>query len=136
GPSGRRVRLCVDTERQRNTERDRNEHGSCGPRRHGTRRCSRRRRQRVTPTRAHLPAARLSTGRMRGVRPSLTSLDRRILGLAVPALGALIVEPLYNVTDTAIVGHLGRGPLGGLALAAAVLNLLGWTAAFLQMATT
>jgi putative MATE family efflux protein len=63
-------------------------------------------------------------------------LDRRILGLAVPALGALIVEPLYNVTDTAIVGHLGKGPLGGLALAAAVLNLLGWTSAFLQMATT
>ena len=63
-------------------------------------------------------------------------MDRRILGLAVPALGALIVEPLYNVTDTAIVGHLGRGPLGGLALAAAVLNLLGWTSAFLQMATT
>ena len=63
-------------------------------------------------------------------------MDRRILGLAVPALGALIVEPLYNVTDTAIVGHLGRGPLGGLALAATVLNLLGWTFAFLQMATT
>ena len=70
------------------------------------------------------------------VRPSLTTMDRRILGLAVPALGALIVEPLYNVTDTAIVGHLGRGPLGGLALAATVLNLLGWTFAFLQMATT
>src|SRR5437764_11865762 len=63
-------------------------------------------------------------------------MDRRILGLAVPALGALIVEPLYNVTDTAIVGHLGRGQLGGLALAATVLNLLGWTSAFLQMATT
>jgi len=70
------------------------------------------------------------------VRLALTSLDRRILGLAVPALGALIVEPLYNVTDTAIVGHLGKAPLGGLALAAAVLNLLGWTSAFLQMATT
>ena len=70
------------------------------------------------------------------MRPRLTAMDRRILGLAVPALGALIVEPLYNVTDTAIVGHLGRGPLGGLALAATVLNLLGWTFAFLQMATT
>ena len=70
------------------------------------------------------------------MRLALTSLDRRILGLAVPALGALIVEPLYNVTDTAIVGHLGKAPLGGLALAAAVLNLLGWTSAFLQMATT
>jgi putative MATE family efflux protein len=66
----------------------------------------------------------------------LSTLDRRIIGLAVPALGALIVEPLYNLTDTAIVGHLGRSPLGGLALATSVLNLLGWTSAFLQMATT
>src|SRR5438067_1669395 len=73
---------------------------------------------------------------MRTGRRGLAAKDRRILALAVPALGALIVEPLYNVTDTAIVGHLGRGPLGGLALAATVLNLLGWTSAFLQMATT
>jgi putative MATE family efflux protein len=70
------------------------------------------------------------------MRAVATPMDRRILALAVPALGALIVEPLYNVTDTAIVGHLGRSPLGGLALAATVLNLLGWTFAFLQMATT
>ena len=69
-------------------------------------------------------------------RLRITALDRRIVGLAVPALGALIVEPLYNLTDTAIVGHLGRAQLGGLALATTVLNLLGWTSAFLQMATT
>jgi putative MATE family efflux protein len=70
------------------------------------------------------------------MRRLLTTTDRRILGLAVPALGSLIVEPLYNLTDTAIVGHLGRAPLGGLALAATVLNLLGWTFGFLQMTTT
>src|SRR3954449_4878394 len=66
----------------------------------------------------------------------LTTLDRRIVALAIPALGALIVEPLYTITDTAIVGHLGRAQLGGLALAMTVLNLVGWTAAFLEMATT
>src|SRR4051812_22141046 len=66
----------------------------------------------------------------------LTTLDRRIVGLAIPALGALIVEPLYTLTDTAIVGHLGRAQLGGLALATTVLNLVGWTAAFIEMATT
>src|SRR5206468_6036221 len=66
----------------------------------------------------------------------LSPLDRRIIALAIPALGALIVEPLYTLTDTAIVGHLGRAPLGGLALATTVLNLIGWTAAFLEMATT
>jgi putative MATE family efflux protein len=65
----------------------------------------------------------------------LTTLDRRIIALAIPALGALIVEPLYTITDTAIVGHLGRAQLGGLALATTVLNLVGWTAAFLEMAT-
>ena len=66
----------------------------------------------------------------------LTDVDRRIVGLAVPALATLVVLPLYNITDTAIVGHLGRAPLGGLALASTVLNLIGWTSAFLQMATT
>jgi putative MATE family efflux protein len=66
----------------------------------------------------------------------LSPLDRRIIALAIPALGALIVEPLYTLTDTAIVGHLGRAPLGGLALATTVLNLVGWTSAFLEMATT
>ena len=66
----------------------------------------------------------------------LTPLDRRILALAIPALGSLIVEPLYTLTDTAIVGHLGRAQLGGLALATTVLNLVGWTAAFIEMATT
>jgi putative MATE family efflux protein len=69
-------------------------------------------------------------------RPRLDPVDRRIIGLAVPALATLVVEPLYTITDTAIVGHLGRAQLGGLALATTVLNLVGWTSAFLEMATT
>jgi putative MATE family efflux protein len=69
-------------------------------------------------------------------RLRLTELDRRIVVLALPALGSLIVEPLYNLTDTAIVGHLGRAQLGGLALATTVLNIIGWGAAFIEMATT
>jgi putative MATE family efflux protein len=68
--------------------------------------------------------------------PRLTDVDRRIIGLAVPALATLVVLPLYTLTDTAIVGHLGRAQLGGLALATTVLNLIGWSSAFLQMATT
>ena len=63
------------------------------------------------------------------------ALDRRIVALALPALGALVVEPLYNLTDSAIVGHIGTRPLGGLAIATAGLNVIGWTAAFLEMAT-
>jgi putative MATE family efflux protein len=67
--------------------------------------------------------------------PDQVSLNARILRLALPALGALLLEPLYNLTDTAIVGHLGRPQLGGLALAAGVLNVVWWTTAFLGQVT-
>lgn len=67
---------------------------------------------------------------------AMSEVDRRIVRLAVPALGSLVILPLYTITDTAIVGHLGRAPLGGLAIAMTVLNLVGWTSGFLQMATT
>jgi putative MATE family efflux protein len=63
-------------------------------------------------------------------------LDRRIARLAVPALGAIAAEPLYNLADTAIVGHLGRGPLDALALASSTLSTVVWLAIFLSTATT
>ena len=47
--------------------------------------------------------------------------DRDILRLALPAFGALVAEPLYRLTDTAVVGHLGTDELAGLTLANAVL---------------
>jgi putative MATE family efflux protein len=50
-----------------------------------------------------------------------TPHDGPLLRLAVPALGALIAEPLYVLTDTAIVGHIGTDQLAGLSLATAVL---------------
>jgi putative MATE family efflux protein len=63
-------------------------------------------------------------------------LDRRIARLASPALGSIAAEPLYNLADTAIVGHLGRSPLDALAIAASVLSLTAWLAVFLSTATT
>jgi putative MATE family efflux protein len=72
---------------------------------------------------------------LRPRRPHLDALDRRIVTLALPALGALLVEPLYNLTDSAIVGHLGRAPLGALAIAGGALTVVWWTAAFIEMAT-
>ncbi len=66
----------------------------------------------------------------------IDSLDRRILAIAVPALGSLLVEPIYVLTDTAVVGRLGTAPLGGLALASTVLNTLVWVFNFLSYATT
>lgn len=62
--------------------------------------------------------------------------DREILRLAVPALGALLAEPLYLLADTAVVGHLGTEALGGLAVAASIL-LIGYSLfIFLAYGTT
>jgi putative MATE family efflux protein len=54
----------------------------------------------------------------------------------VPALGALIAEPLFLLTDTAMVGHLGAAPLAGLGLASAVLQTIIGLMVFLAYATT
>ncbi|HEX6311514.1 MAG TPA: MATE family efflux transporter [Acidimicrobiia bacterium] len=62
--------------------------------------------------------------------------DREILRLALPALGALAVEPLYVLVDTAIVGHLGTDALGGLAVAGAVLVAVFNIFNFLAYSTT
>ena len=54
----------------------------------------------------------------------------------MPALGALIAEPLYILTDTAVVGHLGTDQLAGLAIASSVL-LIGYSLfIFLAYGTT
>ncbi|AWB94351.1 MATE family efflux transporter [Agromyces badenianii] len=65
-----------------------------------------------------------------------TGVDRDILRLAVPALGALIAEPLFLLADTAMIGHLGVTPLAGLGLASAVLQTIIGLMVFLAYATT
>ncbi len=62
--------------------------------------------------------------------------DREIVRLALPAFGALIAEPLYLLADTAIVGHLGTKPLGGIAVAAIVLTAVFGIFNFLAYTTT
>jgi len=64
------------------------------------------------------------------------TLDRDIARLAIPALGALVAEPLFLLTDTALVGHLGVAPLAGLGLASAVLQTVVGLLVFLAYATT
>ena len=49
---------------------------------------------------------------------------REILRLALPAVGALVAEPLFLLADSAIVGHLGTPQLAGLGIAGAVLATL------------
>ncbi len=63
-------------------------------------------------------------------------MDRDILRLAVPALGALIAEPLFLLADSAMVGHLGTTPLAGLGLASAVLQTIIGLMVFLAYSTT
>jgi putative MATE family efflux protein len=63
-------------------------------------------------------------------------LDRDIARLAVPALGALVAEPLFLLTDTALVGHLGPDALGGLSIASTVLQTVVGLLIFLAYATT
>ncbi|TFB49974.1 MATE family efflux transporter [Cryobacterium tagatosivorans] len=63
-------------------------------------------------------------------------VDREILRLAVPAVGALIAEPLFLLADAAMVGHLGTIPLAGLGLASAVLQTIIGLMVFLAYSTT
>ncbi|WP_374774816.1 MATE family efflux transporter [Streptomyces sp. NBC_01310] len=62
--------------------------------------------------------------------------DREIFALAVPAFGALVAEPLFVMTDSAIVGHLGTPQLAGLGIAAALLTTAVSVFVFLAYATT
>jgi len=63
-------------------------------------------------------------------------VDRRIANLAIPALGALIAEPLFLLVDSALVGHLGATPLAGLAVASAILQTAVGLMIFLAYSTT
>jgi putative MATE family efflux protein len=61
---------------------------------------------------------------------------RRLLALSASAFGVLAAEPLYLLVDTAVVGHLGSVPLGGLGLAAALMSLLLLLGSFVEYGTT
>ncbi len=63
-------------------------------------------------------------------------IDRRILALAVPALGALAADPLVSIVDTAFVGRLGVVPLAALGVNTAVFSLAFVVFNFLAYGTT
>jgi putative MATE family efflux protein len=73
---------------------------------------------------------------MANQRTARRQLDREILRLAVPALGALVAEPLYVLVDTAIVGHLGTPQLGGLGVASTLILTGYYLFVFLAYGTT
>jgi putative MATE family efflux protein len=59
-----------------------------------------------------------------------------ILRLAVPAFLALVAEPLFLLSDSAIVGRLGVAPLAGLGIASSVLLTAAGVFVFLAYGTT
>ncbi len=68
--------------------------------------------------------------------PPVRTDSRAILALAVPALGALVAEPLFLLADSAIVGRLGTVPLAALGFAGAVLAAVVSAFVFLAYGTT
>lgn len=66
----------------------------------------------------------------------MKAIDREILRLAVPAFLALVAEPLFLVSDAAIVGHLGTPELAGLGVAAVILQTVVGLCVFLAYGTT
>ena len=63
-------------------------------------------------------------------------VDRSIVTLAVPAFLALVAEPLFLLTDAAIVGHLGTPELAGLGIASIVIRTAVGLCVFLAYGTT
>ncbi|MFM9134608.1 MAG: MATE family efflux transporter [bacterium] len=62
--------------------------------------------------------------------------NREIWRLAIPALGALIAQPLFLLIDAAIVGTLGTDALAGLGAATTVFATVIGLCIFLAYATT
>lgn len=64
------------------------------------------------------------------------ALDRSILRLAIPALGALAIDPLLTLADTAFVARLGVVELAALGVDTAILGFAFFGFNFLAYATT
>ena len=65
-----------------------------------------------------------------------SSHDREIVALALPALGALIADPLLSLVDTAFVGRIGTDALGGLGVATTLFTVSFFLFNFLEYGTT
>lgn len=67
----------------------------------------------------------------------LTSLDRRILRLALPSILSNVTVPLIGLVDLSISGHLGQVEhIGAIAVGTMAFNILYWLFGFLRMGTS
>lgn len=69
-------------------------------------------------------------------REARARVDRDILRLAIPSLGALIAQPLFVLVDSAFVARVGTVSLAGLGLASVVLTTVVALSVFLAYSTT
>ena len=64
------------------------------------------------------------------------SLNRQILGLAIPSILANITVPFVGIVDLAIAGHLGdAAAIGGIAVGTMLFDMLYWNVGFLRVGT-
>ncbi len=89
-----------------------------------------------TPDADQPTATRPSDATGRPASASHRALDREIVALALPSLGALVAEPLFLLVDTALVGHLGAAELAGVGIGATVLTTAVGLLVFLAYGTT
>src|SRR5699024_12638282 len=66
-----------------------------------------------------------------GAQRARKTVDRDILRLAIPSLGALVAEPLFLLTDSAFIARVSTTSLAGLGLASTVLTTIVGLALFL-----
>jgi putative MATE family efflux protein len=70
------------------------------------------------------------------VTTRLGPMDKEILGLALPALGALAIDPLLTLADTAFVARLGTTELAALGVDTAILGFAFFAFNFLAYVLT
>lgn len=63
-------------------------------------------------------------------------VGRELVLLALPALGALVAEPLFVLADTAMIGRLGTAELGGVGVASTLVQTSLALLIFLAYGTT
>ena len=67
----------------------------------------------------------------------MTTLDRRILSLALPSIVSNITVPLLGLCDVTIMGHVGGARhIGAIAVGTMIFNVMYWLFGFLRMGTS
>jgi Na+-driven multidrug efflux pump len=81
-------------------------------------------------------AARVSSLAARARAGLHSPLDASIVGLAVPALFSLLLDPLMSLVDTGLVGRLGTEPLAAVGLSSIMFTFFAILFNFLIFVTT